>query len=262
MENKNKLGVDYSKEDIVTLYEELDKLIAGEIDDQTLNRIEQINEILYVINPAAKTPRVEESWKDFERKYLFDLTLRKKINLYRLVRKNLLFTAIIVTILFSGSILVGANVFDIIHLWDDESVQVEQNVDIDTQDNQFTTFNNINELEDYLGFKIMQPHFNGINELSTNIEYYSSAKMIVIYYTEQDKSELISLKIKAVDGYSTIQFEKSEENVEIVKQNDVEYYIYKNNDFTKIQWAFNSWVYSLSGTFDNDEAKRIIESIY
>lgn len=261
MENNKKLGVDYSPKEIELLYEELDELTNGEIDEKSLNRIIEINEILYNLNPAAAIPSAEDSWKEFSEKYLSDSISTKKQSSIKSIHKSILLIAAILIIVFSGSIMAGANVFDIIHRWGDETVQVEPGVDSSSNDNQFKTFKNIDELEDYIGFKIMKPRFEDAENLSIDIEYYDANGLIVIYYVNKITSDLISLKIKTVDNKSVIQFEKDPGVAETVEQNGINYYIFKNTVYTKINWGYNSMVYSISGTFDNDEAKKIIKTI-
>ena len=77
---------------------------------------------------------------------------------------------------------------------------------------------------------------------------------------ESEDSQLI-IQIRQAVGATPQQIEKNENLIEVYKADDIDYYIFSNNDSAQIAWINGEYECLIIGNLTMEEIKRIIDSI-
>lgn len=79
-------------------------------------------------------------------------------------------------------------------------------------------------------------------------------------YKKNDKEILIAISLLSESETST--FEKDNKNITVYTVNEIEYYIMTNVNTSEVVWKIENYECSITGSFSQEEAKKMIDSIY
>lgn len=265
MENLNtKKGDGY---DVNELNRELDEIFNGEIGFAEIQRIDEINEILAKMNNIEKFSD-KYAKKKIKQKLLLNEQRPKDVPIRGIHHKfkHLVFATIIIIILLvtmASTTFIGANLFDIFSFWGNESVELKTVTTLPNNVNDNSIyFQSISELQEVFDDKLMIPDYLPNEMQLERIEYIKSSNTIFLSFISNDKTKFADLDIQVIDNNeATLSIEKNEGVYDLISEGDIDYYIFKNMDTTVIQWKYGTFVYNLSGDFDESDTKKIIKKI-
>ena len=274
-ENLNRSNPDFSKYDIMSIGE-LEEILRA--DAQGPERDDSdVDEILYVMEVLAKKRRQNgiagktalEAYQEFQQHYhpmVEEQSMPKhKCNLIPFRRIAAIAACLVLVFSFatSANAFCFRDVWNAVVTWAQETFSFSMGVEVSEP-----------KVDSELEYESLQEILNRNNRDGSIIptyipDGYELAEIItdetplqetyIAVYTFNDKF----LKI-TVQSYLTKfpeQIEKSNELVEIITMDTVEYYIFFNNNQTRAAWVTDTYECNISGTISQEEIKLMITSI-
>lgn len=83
----------------------------------------------------------------------------------------------------------------------------------------------------------------------------------LIYAQFENGDRYIVIQIHDYLNENPAQFEQSGKDLRVYSKNEIQYYIFPNNEATQIVWTVDHFECEIGGTFSLDDAQKMIESI-
>ncbi len=260
-ENKKNGGDNFDtiQKEVDSLEKELELILDSNINYTQLNRINEIIKRLNEINPKSNSFSKENAWKDFEKNYLPKIdNSNKKLKAPK--RKLSIAVGIILAFvcinLFSA--IAGINIFKPLLEWTSDVLNLKSENTYSVNEDGFINFESITDLEKYMNEYIPIPEYLPENSKLASIEL-SSLNQITILYTNNKYN--IKYQIYPIGSNFDISIEKTKENYSEYNFNNIEFYCFKNNGWSIIEWSLNNKIYCITGKFSENESIEIIKNI-
>ena len=263
--------------------EELQEILRQDslLDDDSSD----IDTILYITDLLAKrsdssnnSKDVEAAWKSFkenyypyisdpEQLYSFDSpedkVVKAKPRRPRRVMKTLSVAAVLAVVIISGSVTASAfgyNLWGAVAEWTRDTFGFTQS----SQSNGIYPFENLRgALDAYDIDEPIVPQWipDGYGEDTVQAAETPDSKIIVA--VSKYGSREIKLEVKIFDDPSNRHwvYEMFEDGVEKYSSNGIDFYIMKNDDFTRVSWAVGNNECSILCSLKTKEIYRMIDSI-
>ena len=263
--------------------EELQEILRQDslLDDDSSD----IDTILYITDLLAKrsdssnnSKDVEAAWKSFKENYypyisdsepLYsfdspeDKVVKAKPRRPRRVMKTLSVAAVLAVVIISGSVTASAfgyNLWGAVAEWTRDTFGFTQS----SQNNGIYPFENLRDALD--AYDIDEPIVpqwipDGYGEDTVQTAETPDSKIIVA--VSKYGSKEIKFEVKIFDDPSNRHwlYEMFEDDVEKYFSNGIDFYIMKNDDFTRVSWAVGNNECSILCSLKPKEIYRIIDSI-
>ena len=263
--------------------EELQEILRQDslLDDDSSD----IDTILYITDLLAKrsdssnnSKDVEAAWKSFKENYypyisdpepLYsfdspeDKVVKAKPRRPRRVMKTLSVAAVLAVVIISGSVTASAfgyNLWGAVAEWTRDTFGFTQS----SQSNGIYPFENLRDaLAAYDIDEPIVPQWipDGYGEDTVQAAETPDSKIIVA--VSKCGSREIKLEVKIFDDPSNRHwvYEMFEDGVEKYSSNGIDFYIMKNDDFTRVSWAVGNNECSILCSLKTKEIYRMIDSI-
>ena len=263
--------------------EELQEILRQDslLDDDSSD----IDTILYITDLLAKrsdssnnSKDVEAAWKSFKENYypyisdpepLYsfdspeDKVVKAKPRRPRRVMKTLSVAAVLAVVIISGSVTASAfgyNLWGAVAEWTRDTFGFTQS----SQSNGIYPFENLRgALDAYDIDEPIVPQWipDGYGEDTVQAAETPDSKIIVA--VSKYGSREIKLEVKIFDDPSNRHwvYEMFEDGVEKYSSNGIDFYIMKNDDFTRVSWAVGNNECSILCSLKTKEIYRMIDSI-
>ena len=263
--------------------EELQEILRQDslLDDDSSD----IDTILYITDLLAKrsdssnnSKDVEAAWKSFKENYypyisdsepLYsfdspeDKVVKAKPRRPRRVMKTLSVAAVLAVVIISGSVTASAfgySLWGAVAEWTRDTFGFTQS----SQNNGIYPFENLRDALD--AYDIDEPIVpqwipDGYGEDTVQAAETPDSKIIVA--VSKYGSREIKLEVKIFDDPSNRHwvYEMFEDGVEKYSSNGIDFYIMKNDDFTRVSWAVGNNECSILCSLKTKEIYRMIDSI-
>lgn len=263
--------------------EELQEILRQDslLDDDSSD----IDTILYITNLLASrasssddSKDVEAAWKSFKENYypyisdpepLYsfdspeDEVVKAKPRRPRRVMKTLSVAAVLAVVIISGSVTASAfgyNLWGAVAEWTRDTFGFTQS----SQNNGIYPFENLRDALD--AYDIDEPIVpqwipDGYGEDTVQTAETPDSKIIVA--VSKYGSKEIKFEVKIFDDPSNRHwlYEMFEDDVEKYSSNGIDFYIMKNDDFTRVSWAVGNNECSIICSLKPKEIYRMIDSI-
>ena len=264
--------------------EELQEILRQDslLDDDSSD----IDTILYITNLLASrasssddSKDVEAAWKSFKENYypyisdpepLYsfdspeDEVVKAKPRRPRRVMKTLSVAAVLAVVIISGSVTASAfgyNLWGAVAEWTRDTFGFTQS----SQNNGIYPFENLRDALD--AYDIDEPIVpqwipDGYGEDTVQTAETPDSKIIVA--VSKYGSKEIKFEVKIFDDPSNRHwlYEMFEDDVEKYSSNGIDFYIMKNDDFTRVSWAVGNNECSILCALEPKEIYRMIDSIF
>lgn len=184
-------------------------------------------------------------------------------------RRGLIAAAAMLVIVIGSSITANAMGFDlweVIAKWTQETFHFGHAGDVDNLDepdaNDDTPFEGLQEALEQLDIHAeLVPTWIPDGFVESDVKVYDTPKQrqIVAQYEYNDKS--IRIRITDYLDAHPVQIEQSESLLEIYLSNDIDYYIFENEEQVQAVWIIDNFECYISGPVTLSEIKEIIDSI-
>ena len=264
--------------------EELQEILRQDslLDDDSSD----IDTILYITNLLASrasssddSKDVEAAWKSFKENYypyisdpepLYsfdspeDKVVKAKSRRPSRVMKTLSVAAVLAVVIISGSVTASAfgyNLWGAVAEWTRDTVGFTQS----SQNNGIYPFENLRDaLAAYDIDEPIVPQWipDGYGEDTVQAAETPDSKIIVA--VSKYGSKEIKLEVKIFDDPSNRHwlYEMFEDDVEKYFSNGIDFYIMKNDDFTRVSWAVGNNECSILCSLKPKEIYRMVDSIF
>ena len=264
--------------------EELQEILRQDslLDDDSSD----IDTILYITDLLAKrsdssnnSKDVEAAWKSFKENYypyisdpepLYsfdspeDKVVKAKPRRPRRVMKTLSVAAVLAVVIISGSVTASAfgyNLWGAVAEWTRDTFGFTQS----SQNNGIYPFENLRDaLAAYDIDEPIVPQWipDGYGEDTVQAAETPDSKIIVA--VSKYGSKEIKLEVKIFDDPSNRHwlYEMFEDDVEKYFSNGIDFYIMKNDDFTRVSWAVGNNECSILCSLKPKEIYRMVDSIF
>ena len=264
--------------------EELQEILRQDslLDDDSSD----IDTILYITDLLAKrsdssnnSKDVEAAWKSFKENYypyisdpepLYsfdspeDKVVKAKSRRPRRVMKTLSVAAVLAVVIISGSVTASAfgyNLWGAVAEWTRDTFGFTQS----SQNNGIYPFENLRDaLAAYDIDEPIVPQWipDGYGEDTVQAAETPDSKIIVA--VSKYGSKEIKLEVKIFNDPSNRHwlYEMFEDDVEKYSSNGIDFYIMKNDDFTRVSWAVGNNECSILCNLEPKEIYRMIDSIF
>ena len=245
-----------------------------------------IDTILYITDLLAKrsdssnnSKDVEAAWKSFKENYypyisdsepLYsfdspeDKVVKAKPRRPRRVMKTLSVAAVLAVVIISGSVTASAfgySLWGAVAEWTRDTFGFTQS----SQNNGIYPFENLRDALD--AYDIDEPIVpqwipDGYGEDTVQTAETPDSKIIVA--VSKYGSKEIKFEVKIFDDPSNRHwlYEMFEDDVEKYSSNGIDFYIMKNDDFTRVSWAVGNNECSILCNLEPKEIYRMIDSIF
>ena len=264
--------------------EELQEILRQDslLDDDSSD----IDTILYITDLLAKrsdssnnSKDVEAAWKSFKENYypsisdsepLYsfdspeDKVVKAKPRRPRRVMKTLSVAAVLAVVIISGSLTASAfgyNLWGAVAEWTRDTFGFTQS----SQNNGIYPFENLRDALD--AYDIDEPIVpqwipDGYGEDTVQTAETPDSKIIVA--VSKYGSKEIKFEVKIFDDPSNRHwlYEMFEDDVEKYSSNGIDFYIMKNDDFTRVSWAVGNNECSILCSLKPKEIYRMVDSIF
>ena len=264
--------------------EELQEILRQDslLDDDSSD----IDTILYITDLLAKrsdssnnSKDVEAAWKSFKENYypyisdsepLYsfdspeDKVVKAKPRRPRRVMKTLSVAAVLAVVIISGSVTASAfgySLWGAVAEWTRDTFGFTQS----SQNNGIYPFENLRDALD--AYDIDEPIVpqwipDGYGEDTVQTAETPDSKIIVA--VSKYGSKEIKFEVKIFDDPSNRHwlYEMFEDDVEKYSSNGIDFYIMKNDDFTRVSWAVGNNECSILCNLEPKEIYRMIDSIF
>ena len=264
--------------------EELQEILRQDslLDDDSSD----IDTILYITNLLASrasssddSKDVEAAWKSFKENYypyisdpepLYsfdspeDEVVKAKPRRPRRVMKTLSVAAVLAVVIISGSVTASAfgyNLWGAVAEWTRDTFGFTQS----SQNNGIYPFENLRDALD--AYDIDEPIVpqwipDGYGEDTVQTAETPDSKIIVA--VSKYGSKEIKFEVKIFDDPSNRHwlYEMFEDDVEKYSSNGIDFYIMKNDDFTRVSWAVGNNECSILCSLKPKEIYRMVDSIF
>lgn len=264
--------------EIKRLREELADAIEQMEDEFSLERIDELTGELERLEGVEGDFDVKQAKAEFFQKY-YPLTEEweeqnrqrthkgRQKGLGRRAKAAIVLAAAFLCLNGATVAIAGMNLFEAIFRWDEETFQIgtaEGNVEIPAREDKTMLFSEEGtawaELEADFGAEI--PTIGAFADMEiTEMECTGKRKKYVdVTFFDGDKEYHYSVK-KLEYRDSTMYVEKTEEEPIKFDWDGIVYYFVQNRRWMSIIWQYENKVYVLSGDFEIEQAKTIVESI-
>lgn len=264
--------------EIKRLREELADAIEQMEDEFSLERIDELTGELERLEGAEGDFDVKQAKAEFFQKY-YPLTEEweeqnrqrthkgRQKGLGRRAKAAVVLVAAFLCLNGATVAIAGMNLFEAIFRWDEETFRIgvaEGNVEIPAREDKTMIFSEEGtawaELEADFGAEI--PTIGAFADMEiTEMECTGKRKKYVdVTFFDGDKEYHYSVK-KLEYRDSTMYVEKTEEEPIKFDWDGIVYYFVQNRRWMSIIWQYENKVYVLSGDFEIEQAKTIVESI-
>lgn len=264
--------------EIKRLREELADAIEQMEDEFSLERIDELTGELERLEGAEGDFDVKQAKAEFFQKY-YPLTEEweeqnrqrthkgRQKGLGRRAKAAIVLAAAFLCLNGATVAIAGMNLFEAIFRWDEETFRIgvaEGNVEIPAREDKTMIFSEEGtawaELEADFGAEI--PTIGAFADMEiTEMECTGKRKKYVdVTFFDGDKEYHYSVK-KLEYRDSTMYVEKTEEEPIKFDWDGIVYYFVQNRRWMSIIWQYENKVYVLSGDFEIEQAKTIVESI-
>lgn len=264
--------------EIKRLREELADAIEQMEDEFSLERIDELTGELERLEGAEGDFDVKQAKAEFFQKY-YPLTEEweeqnrqrthkgRQKGLGRRAKAAVVLAAAFLCLNGATVAIAGMNLFEAIFQWDEETFRIgvaEGNVEIPAREDKTMIFSEEGtaweDLEADFGAEI--PTIGAFADMEiTEMECTGKRKKYVdVTFFDGDKEYHYSVK-KLEYRDSTMYVEKTEEEPIKFDWDGIVYYFVQNRRWMSIIWQYENKVYVLSGDFEIEQAKTIVESI-
>ena len=267
--------------EIKRLREELAEAIEQMEDEFSLERIDELTGELERLEGAegdfdVKQAKAEffqkyypltEEWEEQNRQRTHKGRQRGQSGLGRKMKAAIVLAAVFLCLNGATVAIAGMNLFEAIFRWDEETFRIgvaEGTMEIPAREDKTMIFSEEGtawaELEADFGAEI--PTIGAFADMEiTEMECTGKRKKYVdVTFFDGDKEYHYSVK-KLEYRDSTMYVEKTEEEPIKFDWDGIVYYFVQNRRWMSIIWQYENKVYVLSGDFEIEQAKTIVESI-
>lgn len=264
--------------------EELQEILRQDslLDDDSSD----IDTILYITNLLASrasssddSKDVEAAWKSFKENYypyisdsepLYsfdspeDKVVKAKPRRPRRVMKTLSVAAVLAVVIISGSVTASAfgySLWGAVAEWTRDTFGFTQS----SQNNGIYPFENLRDaLAAYDIDEPIVPQWipDGYGEDTVQAAETPDSKIIVAVSKQSGKEIKLEVKIFNDSSDQHWVYEMFEDGVEKYASNGIDFYIMKNDDFTRVSWAVGNNECSILCALEPKEIYRMIDSIF
>lgn len=236
------------------------------IDEFSMERIDQLSAALEELEPKANEFDLESAKEEFFRDYypsaveMRNETEKPKIGVKRRVKLAAIVAAVLLCLCGGTVAIAGINIFETIFKSNSEILHMDAGGYYKDK-SEIVSQNGMSweELEEEAGMEIpVIGHF--IEQMEIGEMQMLHEKMVVIEFTKGDVTYTYSVQELDQKGAERM-IEKTEDDVNVIVFDGVEYHIVQNNKWKSIVWQKDNLLCTVIGLFDDAEARNAIESI-
>lgn len=262
--------------EIKRLREELADAIEQMEDEFSLERIDELTGELERLEGAEGDFDVKQAKAEFFQKY-YPLTEEweeqnrqrthkgRQKGLGRRAKAAVVLAAAFLCLNGATVAIAGMNLFEAIFQWDEETFRIgvaEGNVEIPAREDKTMIFSEEGtaweDLEADFGAEI--PLIGAFADMEITRMEQMRKDIVDIDFSDGENDYYYSIQ-NLKYGHANMIVEKTEEEPIEYNLDEITYYFVQNRRWMTIVWQYENQIYAITGDFDEEQAKTIVESI-
>lgn len=262
--------------EIKRLREELADAIEQMEDEFSLERIDKLTAKLESLEGAEREFDVKQAKTEFFQKYYPLAEKREERNqqrehkgrqkgIGRRAKAAVVLAAAFLCLNGATVAIAGMNLFEAIFQWDEETFRIgvaEGNVEIPAREDKTMIFSEEGtaweDLEADFGAEI--PLIGAFADMEITRMEQMRKDIVDIDFSDGENDYYYSIQ-NLKYGHANMIVEKTEEEPIEYNLDEITYYFVQNRRWMTIVWQYENQIYAITGDFDEEQAKTIVESI-